>query len=102
MAHLRATENVNRPQKDQKVSFVTIVIQWIDHSHFYFCGFPYQRRGANYLEIGNIRVAPPTLAVLPPTRVPHAKKKVFDSFQVFGAFPMLFGVKNNVVTFVFS
>ena len=30
------------------------------------------------------------------------KKTVFDFFRVFGAFPMLFGVRNNVMIFIFS
>ena len=34
--------------------------------------------------------------------VPGEKKNVCDFFMVFGAFPVLFGVKNNVLAFIFS
>ena len=41
------------------------------------------------------------LGALMVTRMPR-KKTVFNFFKVFVALPMLFGLKNNVVTFVFS
>ena len=72
MAYLRATENVNGPQKYQNVVFVIVTIAYIGES---FRVFPLAvfltklQCRANFLKIGNIRVEPPTLAVLPHTRI---------------------------------
>ena len=68
MAYLRARENMNETSEYQKVPFVTVVIMGATLSIFTLAVLLMKLRfRANFWNVGNIRVAPPALAVLPQT-----------------------------------